>query len=58
MEHLDVAAPLAGAIVFAAIVAGVFRWFKRNDPQARAQAWKVFLLLVFIIAIRLYAIAD
>ncbi len=58
MDYIDMAAPLAGAIVFAATAAGIYRWFRRTDPKAGAQAWKVFLLLLAIITIRLYAIAD
>jgi hypothetical protein len=58
MDWLSDAAPLAGAILFAALVAGAYRWFRRSDPAAPTQAWKVFLLLLAIIAVRLYAVAD
>ncbi|MDB5572810.1 MAG: hypothetical protein JWN93_3993 [Hyphomicrobiales bacterium] len=58
MDILDEVAPLLGAIVFAALAAGVYRWFRRRDPASRAQAWKVFLVLLAIIAVRLYAVAD
>ena len=58
MDLFALARPVLRAFLLAAPLAMLYRRLKRGDPNASANAWKVFAALAAIIAMRLYAIAE
>lgn len=46
------------SVVFAALAAGAYRWFRRGDKNVRRDTLFVFLALAFVVALRLLAIGQ
>lgn len=56
MDLIALARSVMIASALAAPLAVLYRYLKRGDPNASANAWKVFAALTTIVAARIYTI--
>ncbi len=54
MAYDVLALAIAAGVLFAGPVAWIYRRFRRNDPASPSQAWKIFVVLALLIAVRFY----